>query len=55
MVVCSKMQISGGGCEGTLIFLLFMIFVKNSVLITLPLKALIEIDIQLRAYYKCTA
>lgn len=27
----------------------FMIFVKNSVLITLPLKALIEIDIQLRA------
>ena len=49
------MQISGGGCEGTLIFHLFMIFVKNSVLITLPFKALIEIDIQLRAYYKCTA
>ena len=49
------MQISGGGCEGTLIFLLLMIFLKNSVLITLPLKTLIEIDIQLRTYYICTA
>lgn len=49
------MQISGAGCEGNLIFLLFLLFLKYSVLITLPLKALTKVDIQLRTYYKCTA